>query len=94
MNQTKTGKLRSILTKLLAAVVLAAVVVVLMLYLTGAFHPKVAAASAELPGRAIGNDVRLVPATILTRPAIEQAVGTIRPVYQSTVAAKIMEKIM
>ena len=94
MNQTKTGKLRSILTKLLATAFLAVVVVVLMLYLTGAFHHKVSAAAVELPGRVIGNDVRLAPATILTRPAIEQAVGTIRPVYQSTVAAKIMEKVM
>lgn len=93
MNQTKTGKWRGILTKLLAAAILVAMVVVLMLYLTGAFHPKVAAAAAEPPGRAIANDVRLTPATILTRPAIEQAVGTIRPVYQSTVSAKIMEKV-
>lgn len=89
----RTRNLRGILTKALSAVALAAVVILLMLYLTGAFHEKVAVAAVEQPGRPIGDDVRLVEASVLTRPAIEQAVGTIRPVYQSTVAAKIMEKI-
>jgi RND family efflux transporter MFP subunit len=94
MNQTKTGGVWGILKKLLAAAAFIAVVVVLMLYLAGAFHDKVAAGAAELPGRAVGNDVHLAPAVVITRPAVEEAVGTIRPVYQSTVSAKIMEKVI
>jgi len=85
---------KRLLTTLGLGLVLTAIVVVLMLFLTGTFHKKVAAANeAFTPGRPAGN-ATLVTVQSVTIDAVEPAVGTIRPVYESAVASKIMERVV
>ena len=73
---------------------LTAVVVLLMLLLTGVFHRKVPASSeAFTPGRPLG-DASLVTVRTIKVDAVEPAVGSIRPVYESAVASKIIERVV
>lgn len=71
------------------------VVAVLMAWLVGVFHPKVDSAVARTPApaaRPVG-DARLVTATMRTLPRTEAAVGTIRPVHETTLAAKLLARV-
>lgn len=73
------------------------VVVVLMMWLAGAFHRKIGAVatageSRAAPGRPVGGVPR-VAARIITVPRIESSVGTIRAVHQASVASKILAKV-
>jgi len=82
----------AILRKILAALAAVALVVLLMLYLGGVFHTKVpaqpaVAAHGDLSG------VRLIRVAAVTMPALESAVGTIRPVYESQVASRILQRV-
>jgi RND family efflux transporter MFP subunit len=82
------------ISKVLLAVALAGAVVVMMLWLVGAFHKKVpsesraAAAASGLP-----TGFQAVAARLIEKDVIESAVGTIRPVYESSVASKVLEKV-
>lgn len=79
------------LSKIALALMLAALVVVLMLYLDGAFSPKVA------PGRLTDDGAKKVPAAQLAEakfieiPHSEEAPGTIRPLHETSLASKVRE---
>lgn len=85
----------SVLGRWALAGALTALAAVMMLYLAGRFEEKVgqarpgphAPASRPVEGR-------LEPARVVRQPAIESAVGTVRPVYESQVAAKIMARVL
>lgn len=83
--------------KLVAAGVgFAAVVVVLLMALAGVFHPKIGeavAAAEQAGGRPIG-DARLVEARLIHVPRTEAAVGTIRAVHETSVASKLLAKVV
>lgn len=81
-----------ILRKTAAALAGAAVVVLLMLYLVGLFHHKVPAQSPA-PAFEPAAGTRLIKVAAVTIPALESAVGTIRPVYESQVASRILQKV-
>lgn len=87
--------LRSILMGLVCLVV----VVLLMVWLAGGFHHKIDRSpsqsqaaighSRELATGAEGAQVRLIRV-----PQVEQAVGTVRAVHETAVAAKLLAKVM
>lgn len=86
------------LPKLLAGCGFLVVVVILMIWLAGGFHRKLAgqgdlagetAAGRELPAGAV-----LVAARTATVPRTEVAVGTVRAVRETAVAAKLLAKVI
>lgn len=77
-------------------VVMIAVVVLIMMWLMGHFHPKVetaAAATGTPVGRPVG-DTPLVEVRTLTRPREETAVGTIRPDHGTSIASKLLATVV
>jgi RND family efflux transporter MFP subunit len=88
MTHTTVRVLRGALSGLGAAVL----VVLLMLYLGGRFHPKVSS-DAPAPSHVPIGSAALAPVVRVTIPATESAVGTVRPVYESQVASRILEKV-
>ena len=76
-----------------------AVVVVLMLWLAGAFHHKIDTAHREqgqaaAPQRVATDDMRIVEAHYLEIPQTEAAVGSIRAVHEASIASKILAKVV
>jgi len=73
-----------------------AIVVILLLWLAGVFEPKVNGATAAVAvpsGRPLGGRAT-APARLVTLPATEAAVGSIRAVHESAVAAKLLAKVV
>ncbi len=71
-------------------------IVLLILWLAGAFTPKMRAAQAAHvagAGRPAGT-ATLVAARVVRVPAQESAVGTVRAVRETTVAAKLLAKVV
>ena len=68
-------------------------VTVLLLWLAGAFAPKVprSIASSHREGRKI--DGELVPVQLIQVPRVESAVGTIRAVHETTIGSKLMARV-
>ncbi len=93
--------LRRVANQVLVAVGFALVVVVLLLWLAGVFHPKIgepdhAGAATEeraAGGRPIGH-TRLEPVRYIEVPRLESAVGTIRAVHEAALASKILAKVI
>ncbi|MBI4582208.1 MAG: efflux RND transporter periplasmic adaptor subunit [Planctomycetes bacterium] len=77
----------------LLAVGMTAVVVVLMLWLIGTFHPKVDRSAAGLVGGRPLGDRAVEPVISVTIPLTESAVGAIRPVHEVEVASKLLAKV-
>ena len=78
-----------------AAIVFAALVVVLMLWLSGRFSPKVSMAAQQADAsRPIGAGGTIAPVRILHLPATESAVGTIEALHESTVASRILARVV
>ncbi len=90
----QAGGVRRIIKQVFVGVVFLVVVVFLMLWLIGSFRPKVGAVgSGSVVKRRVG-DARLVPVRSLRVPTTESAVGTIRAVYESSVASKILARVV
>jgi RND family efflux transporter MFP subunit len=79
------------LSKIVLVLVLAALVVVLMLYLDGFFSPK--AARRPLAGNGLRPiaSAQLVEAKFIDIPNYEQAPGTIRPLHETALSSKVRE---
>src|SRR5262245_3118679 len=75
------------------SVVFAVVVVLMMLWLIGTFQRKVPADAAAAKARPAAG-VPLVKVRKLTVPAVEAAVGTITPVYESEIASKVLGRVV
>ncbi|MGD8451008.1 MAG: efflux RND transporter periplasmic adaptor subunit [Phycisphaerae bacterium] len=78
------------------AVVFTAVVVVLLMYLAGAFNRKLGAGAhgeSAVASRPVG-DVPLAEVRLVRVPAQETAVGTIRAVHQVSVASKLLARVL
>ena len=79
------------LYRIVGVLVLAALVVVLVLYLDGAFSRKVTPRSTSGNGPAAPAPAQLVEARFIDIPASEQAPGTIRPLHEIALASKVRE---
>ncbi len=80
---------------LIIGLVFVAIVVLLIMWLAGAFHEKVTAERTEppaAPGRPVG-DRRIEEARILKVPREESAVGSIEAVHEASVASKLLAKV-
>jgi RND family efflux transporter MFP subunit len=75
------------------AVAFSAVVLLMMAWLTGRFQRKVSA-DHRVPNDRSAQGVRLVGVRKLSVPAVEAAVGTITPVYESRVASKVLGRVV
>ncbi len=81
------------LMKWLLAIVMTGVVTVLLLFLAGVFHSKVPSeVGATTPRSAEG--LKSGAARLLKRPRYETATGTVKPVHESAVAAKLLAKVL
>lgn len=94
---TAPTRARRVSARLSVAGVLAAFglgVVLLMLWLVGAFNPKIAA--GERPptaGRPVGSG-RIIDVATRTLPLEETAVGTIQPVHRVEVASRLLARVL
>lgn len=74
---------------------LLAVVVLLLLWLAGTFHPKVAPAAADdAAGRRVPAGAKLAPVRSIRVPRMEAAVGSIRAVHETSVASKLLARVV
>jgi membrane fusion protein (multidrug efflux system) len=79
--------------KWLLAVAMTAVVTVMLLFLAGVFHSKVPSDVAEGKKRS-AEGLKSVAARVLKQPRYETATGTVKPVHESAVAAKLLAKVL
>ncbi len=83
----------SSLSKWLLALVMTAIVTLMLLFLAGVFHSKVPSGSAEEVTRS-AQRLKTVAARLLKRTRYETAVGTVKPVHESSVASKLLAKVI
>jgi len=79
-------------TRLLVAVGMTAVVGWLLLALAGTFHHKTPEISPTSAARFL-SDETVAEVTKIRRPRFETAVGTIKPVHEASVAAKLLARV-
>lgn len=79
--------------RLAPALVFSALVLLMMLWLTGRFVDKVPTERKTTPGRSVAG-VKLVKVQRVSVPAVEAAVGTITPVYESRLASKVLGRVV
>lgn len=69
------------------------VIVVLMLVLTGTFHEKIDSGKRPDVRARSAKDATVVAVEKLSVPVTESAVGSVRPVHETSVASKILAKV-
>ena len=79
--------------KWLLAVAMTGVVTVMLLFLAGVFHSKVPSEVGATTTRS-AEGRKSVAARLLKRPRYETATGTVKPVHESAVAAKLLAKVL
>lgn len=75
------------------AIALTALALLMMAWLTGRFQRKVLADPRVVEGRSAAG-VAVAPVRKLSLPAVEAAVGTITPVWESRVASKVLGRVV
>ncbi|MEQ8787822.1 MAG: efflux RND transporter periplasmic adaptor subunit [Pirellulaceae bacterium] len=68
-------------------------VIVMLLILAGVFREKVSDALHERDGAAVG-DLPLAAVRVITRPRYETAVGTVKPIHESSLASKLLARVL
>lgn len=81
------------LTQWLVAIIGTVAVTVLLMFLAGVFSPKVVP-EATAVRRPLPDAAQIVAARLIKVPRYETAVGTIEPIHQSSVASKILAKVV
>jgi membrane fusion protein, multidrug efflux system len=82
------------LRRALLSVILVALVVVLMLWLFGAFHPKVGTQPTAAPPKPATTGTATVAVRKVRVTDSETASGKVTPVHEAEVASQVMEKIV
>jgi len=87
--------------KIAVAAALCVAVVLLLLLLAGTFHRKIGRGASEQAAEAAAEGGRTLPADAATElvrlvriPATESAVGSIRAVHETTLASKLLAKVV
>ncbi|TWT46265.1 Multidrug resistance protein MdtE precursor [Phycisphaerae bacterium RAS1] len=93
MSQARRGSAGSIIVQSVTILVAGAVLIIALLALAGAFHRKIGDSHGPPPPRRPASDQAIVVARLVKLPAIESAVGTIRAVRETAVAAKILARV-
>lgn len=93
---TKSGSFASLLSgssKWILALAMAAIVALMLMFLAGLFHHKVPADSAKVVTQS-AEGLKTVPVRLVRRTRYETAVGTVKPVHESSVASKLLAKVI
>lgn len=80
--------------KLAVGAVFLVVVVVLLMWLAGTFHRKIGGGVAAPTSRRTLGSAAVVPVRLIEVPTTESAVGTIRAVHETSVASKLLAKVV
>lgn len=90
-----------LIRKIVVAAALCAAVILLLLVLAGKSHrkidsrsPDVGTAASALSGRPLPAGLRTEPVRLIRVPATESAVGTIRAVYETSLASRLLAKVV
>ncbi len=83
----------STVMKWLLAVAMTAIVTLMLLFLAGVFHGKVPSEADAAKGRSV-KGLKTAAARVLKQPRYETATGTVKPVHESAVAAKLLAKVL
>ncbi len=93
-----TSKFKAVLGKVLIGITFLTVIVLLLMWLAGAFHRKVDdTVRAPGTGLSVRRPIDTTPlATVrkISVPRVESFVGTIRAVHESSVASKLLAKVV
>jgi len=89
-----SSTVRRVLSRVALGAVFLVLVVLMMMWLMGTFHPKVRVGERPPAGGRPVEGVQVVPVRVLRVPATESAVGTIRAVRESSVASKILARVI
>lgn len=89
--------IKPVARSILLALAFLVILVLLMMWLLGAWEEKIGESPGTQPagqvaGRPVG-DAELAEVQAIEVPVIETAVGTVRPVHETTVASKVLAKI-
>jgi RND family efflux transporter MFP subunit len=86
------SKILAILSPWLVAIAGSIGVAILLMVLSGVFQPKTSEATA-VQHRTIPENATVAEVQVIRRPRFESAVGTIKPIHESAVAAKILARV-
>jgi RND family efflux transporter MFP subunit len=92
MGQRFSSAWRPVIRGVLLTLGITAIVVVLMLWLIGTFHPKIGANALNVMGEPL-NDRPVEVVANVRLPVFETSVGTVRPVHQVDLASKLLAKV-
>jgi RND family efflux transporter MFP subunit len=81
-------------SRALILLVFAVGVTVLLLWLAGRFEPKVSRQTQRVAASEDNASGRIAEARLVRLPQIETAVGTIRPVHETTIGAKLLARVV
>lgn len=84
------------LGKTAVGLIFLAAVIVLLLWLAGAFEPKIdqqAGTHGQTPSRVLLGDRPRIAAALISVPRIETAVGSVQAVHEMAVASKILARV-
>jgi RND family efflux transporter MFP subunit len=88
-------KLKKIARQLIVGALFIALVTVLMLWLAGRFSPKIAPAlGADSVVEGLPQGATVVPVNVVRLPVTESAVGTIEAVHETTIASRILARVV
>lgn len=79
--------------KWLLAFVMTAIVILMLLFLAGVFHQKVPTEAAGGASQS-AQGLSTVAVRMLKRPRYETAIGTIKPIHEAAVAARLIAKVL
>jgi RND family efflux transporter MFP subunit len=89
-----SSRFRPILKGAAFTLVMLVAVVGLMMWLMGYFHPKIGESAVAQAATQPAGGVELVPVRAVRVPVHESAVGTVRPVHETSIASKILAKVV
>jgi RND family efflux transporter MFP subunit len=93
-NRTILQPLARLGTRALILLVFAASVTLLLFWLAGKFAPKVWAQAEPASASKEKAATLVAPVRLIQLPIVETAVGTIRPVHETTVGARILARVV
>jgi RND family efflux transporter MFP subunit len=94
MSQSRSRPTAGLLIRIAVIVGFSAGVGLLMLYLAGTFSPKVPPVLAGKVERAPATLPALATATLVKRPVVESAVGTVRASSEATISSRLAARVV
>lgn len=90
-----------VIRKITVAAVCALAVIILMIWLAGGFHRKIgptstgrAAEASAVAGQPLPAGATVEPVRLIRVPAVESAVGTIKAVHETSLASRLLARVL